>query len=569
MFFRNILAKIHPKKRKIWRWVVAAVVVFFALMVLTIELSVGELGDLGIRRLTGFPFAKNYLIIFQNDAERRPTGGFITSYATLGFRFGIPSFQFGNVYDENLIQKNISPPDPFVAELLAGDFYPGHGFRDGNLDPDFPTSAKELMRLYRLGFPDAEFDGVIALDFTAFEHLAKKLSPEIVGEAGLFAALENQIQNIDLHDPTQIKNRKNFLANIAKNLIKKAIFNPKTASESLLASLKNKHALLYFQDTDIQEMVEAKNWGGVLPAVENSDLLAINEGNYGGMKSSRYIIRDVFYDVEFTENSEGVLIPTANLRISLAHRGDSAEPISGYYKSLWRIFTPLGTQKISGTLDQIFDNSAHQVFSKLVEMNPRESREISFAYELPSSVFADDIYRLKIVKQPGSAADHIRVTVKLPTGFLIASDDFDVRENLAIFETNLEHDEDLALKILPDELPPRLAWQEFIGRNLATIDLRFNEPLDADSVGSATFSLADMNFRNKRFDAVEIRRVRFLSPQNIQLDLSGVTPECREWYELRFDGVADVHGNALRDQKVTVVQWINEFGQNCDPNRDL
>ncbi|MCF7846059.1 MAG: DUF4012 domain-containing protein [Candidatus Peribacteraceae bacterium] len=569
MFFQKLIAKLHPKKKKIWRWILIAIVAFFALLVLIVELSVGELGDLGVRKITGFPFSKNYLVVFQNDAERRPTGGFITSFATLKFRFGIPFFQFGNVYDEKLIQKETSPPDPFVEDLLAGDFYPGHGFRDGNLDPDFPTSARELIRLYQLGYPEAEFDGVIAIDFTAFQNLAEELSPEIGGPAGLFAALENQIQNIDLHDPEQIQDRKNFLGDVAKNLIKKIILHPKASSSVLLESLNSKHILFYFLDSDIEATVLAKNWGGALPAPVDSDLLAIVEGNYGGMKSSRYITRDIFYDIEFSEDAEQGLTATAKLKIQLAHRGDAAEPISGYYKSVWRVFTPLGSQKISGTLDQIFDDGSRKVFTKTIEMNPGESREINFSYLLPESTVQDNIYNLKLVKQSGSSADHVRVTVKLPAGFLLASDDFDARENLAIFETNLDSDKDLALRIIPDTQPPRLAWQEFIGRNLATIDLRFNEPLDLDSIKSATFSLADMNYRNQRFDSVKIRRAIFIPPQDVWIEVSGVTPECREWYELRFNGIADQHGNFLRDQKVTVVQWIDEFGQNCDPNREL
>ncbi|MFH0834108.1 MAG: DUF4012 domain-containing protein [Patescibacteria group bacterium] len=568
MQLSDLFARFH-KKRKIWKWIGIGLAAFCLLIVIFAEIALGELRALGLREITGFPGARDYLIVFQNDAERRPAGGFITSFAILKFRFGLPFFEFGNVYDEKLIQKNSQPPDPVVASLLAGDFYPGHGFRDGNLDPDFPTSAKELMRLYKLGYPDSDFDGVIAIDFTAFQNLAKELSPEIGGEAGLFAALENQIQNIDLHDPDQIQNRKNFLAEVAKNLIKKSIFHPQKAVASLLDSLHTKHLLFYFQDADAQKVVAAKNWGDVLPAPQNSDLLAIIEGNFGGMKSSRYLVRDVFYDLEFTENEKKELVGTANLKISLAHRGDPAEPISGYYKSLWRIFVPLGSQKISGRLDQTFEDGARSVFGKIIEMNPGESREISLTYQLPASVLQNGIYKLKLFKQPGSAADHFRVTVKLPPGFLLVSQDFDARENLAIFETNLNSDQDLSLKILPDTTPPRLAWQEFTGPGLRTIDLRFNEPLDPDSVAKATFALRDLNFRNQRTDSVAIQKVIFVAPQNIRLTISGATPECREWYELRFAGVADRHGNSLDEQKVTVVQWIDESGQNCDPGRQL
>ncbi len=578
MKLKKILEKLHPPKKKAWKWVIASFAGIFLLLFVLVKLSFGELNELGLLRSTGFPGGNNYLLIFQNDAERRPMGGFITAYATLRFCAGIPFFEFGNVYDEKLIQKNSVPPDVTIAELLAGDFYPGHGFRDGNFDADFPTAAEELIRLFRLGFPESEFDGMIAVDFTAFENLAKTLAPEIAGEAGLFSRIENEVQNIDLHNPDEVQNRKNFLADLAKSLIKKSILSPKKASQSIIESLNSKHILLYFRDSKIQEIAKAKNWNGGL-LTPSHDYLAIFEGNYGGMKSSRYLVRDVFYDVEFSENSTGELLPTANLRIQLAHRGDVAEPISGFYKSFWRVFTPLGSQKISGKIDRSFDDGSRQVFEKIIKMNPGEKREISLNYRLPPSVFEDGTYRLKIQKQPGSSADIFRATVKLPAGYLFESknteyriqntESLDIKENLVVYQTLLDSDKELELRILPDVIPPRLAWQEFIGPNLRTIDLRFNEPLDPDSVATAKFSLADMNYRNHRFDSVDIQRVRFIPPQNIQLNVSGVTPECREWYELRFDGVADQHGNILRDQKITVVQWIDEFGRICDAERKL
>jgi hypothetical protein len=576
MFLQKILAKIHPKKKKIWKWALAIFVTVSIIGMIFIRLALGELGELGIFKISGFPTAKNYLIIFQNDAERRPTGGFITSFATLRFRAGIPFFEFGNVYDEKLIQKGSTPPSEVMVDLLAGDFYPGHGFRDGNFDADFPTTAKELIRLYELGFPDADFDGVIAIDFTAFENLAKKLNPSLIGAAGLFSQIENEVQNIDLHNPEEINSRKNFLANLAKNLIKKSILHPKTASASLLESLKAKHLLFYFRDPEIQKTAVAKNWGGVLSQNFAGDFLAVNEGNYGGMKSSRYLVRDIFYDVEFIENQSGELTPSANLKISLEHRGDAAEPISGYYKGFWRIFTPIGATKNFGKFEKEFDDGFHQVFGKIIKMNPREKREIALNYDLPAFVMQDGVYKLKLVKQPGSGSDFIRVTVKLPAGYLFHEawsmeheTSLDIKENLAVYQTLLTEDKELELKILPDETLPRLAWQEFIGKNLRTIDLRFNEALDYESVAAAKFSLADMNYRNKRFDSVAIQRVRFIPPQNIRLDVSGVTPECREWYELRFSGISDKQGNTIEDGKITVVQWIDEFGNNCDPNREL
>ncbi|MFH1375929.1 MAG: DUF4012 domain-containing protein [Patescibacteria group bacterium] len=598
MYLPNLLNHFR-KKRSNWKNALIAVAVLAVIFLIFTVGSLGELNELGLRRLTGWPGGQSYLVIFQNDAERRPTGGFITAYATLKFRFGIPSITFGNVYDEKLIQPGTENPDPTIAELIGGPFFPGHGFRDGNFQPDFPATAEELIRLYRLGYPEAEFDGVIAVDFTAFEDLVKATGMEI-GEAGLFAMIEQEIQDVDLHNPEELQNRKNFLTDIAKSVIRKAILAPWNYSDvtrSVIGSLDSKHSLLYFRDDKLQSRVREKAWDGALPSVSNSDLLAVNEGNYGGMKSSRYITRDTFYDVDFSEDPEEGLVATANLKVQLAHRGDTAEPISGYYKSYWRIFTPLGTQKISGKVNQTFDDGFRQVWGRVINMNPGEEREIDLKYVLPSTVVRDDTYRLKLVKQPGSGNDFVRVSLKLPTGYLFqvpgnresafaeaspfakATEDksadrqgrtgLDVKENLVVYQTLLDGDKELELKIIPDTTPPRLAWQEFIGPGLKTIDLRFNEALGRESVRKATFELADMNYRNKRFDSVEILQVRFLPPQNLHLDLRGVTPECREWYELTIDGLSDQHGNMITNKKVTVVQWLDEGGRICDPDRKL
>jgi hypothetical protein len=567
-------------KMKTWKKVLLiSVLSLLAVFVIFVMISIsrlGELKDLGIGKITGFPGFREYLVVFQNDAERRPTGGFITAYGVLKFRFGIPSLSFGNVYDEKLIQKGTLPPNDIVASLIGGPQFPGHGFRDGNIDPDFPTTAEELIRLYQLGYPKADFDGVIAVDFTAFENLVEAVEPELIGSGGLFAEIEKQVQDIDLHNEESLADRKNFLGDLAKSLIKKIIFHPSLqddAADSMVESLNSKHILLYFRDAELESRVEEKNWGGALPFTAGSDFLAINEGNYGGMKSSRYLVRDIEYDVEFQETEAG-LEPIANLKVYIAHRGDNSEPTSGYYKGYWRIFAPLGSELISGKVDESYDDGFHQVWGRLVDMNPGEQRMISLQYRLPDFVLNEDIYNLELIKQPGSAEDHVRVTVKLPHGYLtqLATSNsqlsFDTRENLAIFETMLSEDLDLDLEIIPDTLPPHLSGQDFVG-GINTVNLRFNEALDTSSVANAIFSIRDLDYRNKRTDPVQITSVRFLPPYDVQLDLTGTSEECREWYELSLDGVADQHGNVIADKKVTVVQWLNVAGENCDPENRL
>lgn len=540
------------------------------------QLSVAR--ELGFFRFTGFPGARQYLIVFQNDAERRPTGGFITSYAKLSFHFGLPWITFGDVYDPKLIQPGTTMPDETARRLIEGPQYPGHGFRDGNFDADFSSSAHELIRLYTLGFPEEKIDGVIAINFTAFQNFVAVLPGFSVGGTDLpadllFAKLEESIQGVDLHDPEALKSRKSILNLLAQQLIWRGLLHPTLLDQGLQKNLQNKHILLWFADGDLEADVLANNWGGTLPGGTASDLFGVIEGNYGGLKSSRYLVRDTTYDVTLGKSEAGQLTAMASARLTLTHRGDNAEPISGYYKGFFRFLTPQDTELTAKQSVREFSNGQHQIFERFIDFNPGESREFALQYRLPSSVVQDDIYRLRLFRQPGGPGEYIRITLKAPQGYLLTdvSPDPALRftglENLAVYEGPIV-DGVLALKIMPDHTPPGLSWQEF-QQGLTKIDLRFNEPLDPTSIASARFTIADANYRNQRTDDVAITAVKFVAPQNIELSLSGVTEECREWYRLTIDGVADKSGNRITDKQVTVVQSLNTQGALCDPEHRL
>lgn len=526
--------------------------------------SLGEFRAFGFLRVTNFPDSQKYLIVLQNDAERRPTGGFLTSYGILTFRFGIPSFQLGNVYDPRLIQQDTVAPDPTVAQLLASPFFPGHGFRDSNFDPNFPTAAEEMLHTFALGFPETQLAGVFALDFTAVARLAQTLNlPEIN-----FLDLSARVKTIDLHNPAEIFKRKDFLAELTQKLCWYAFTKPQQTVASLLTSFREKNALLYFRDPELQALARQQNFAGELSGPPNSDFLAIVEGNYGGLKSSRYLLKNFTYTLDFREDLKQPNANTftiwATLEIELTHAGQNAELISGFYQSFWRAYLPPGIQLLEQTSAREFETGKAKVLEKIVQMQPGESRRLKFRYQLPASVLQEGQYRLKVWRQPGGDPFLGRIVARLPAGYRTHSAQFRAREELALFEGNFAQDTSLVLTILPDKMPPRLAWQDFVG-GLKEIDLRFNEPLAAASIQAENFQLRDLNFRNSTSDPVAITAVRFLPPQNIRLTVQGIQPVCREHFGLTLQGLTDQHGNTLPSQEVTVVTWLTETGAICDP----
>ncbi|TSC63454.1 MAG: Uncharacterized protein G01um101493_432 [Microgenomates group bacterium Gr01-1014_93] len=102
---------------------------------------------------------KNYLLLFQNDKEIRPTGGFITAFAFLKIDKGqITTSVSDDIYrlDERLLATceskicPLKPPSPIIRYLpeVSGQARQAWSMRDSNISPDIPTSAKEFERMY-------------------------------------------------------------------------------------------------------------------------------------------------------------------------------------------------------------------------------------------------------------------------------------------------------------------------------------------------------------------------------------------------------------------------------------
>src|SRR3989344_5217364 len=136
----------------------------------------------------GTPDKKTYLLIFQNDKELRPTGGFMTAYAFLTLDKGrVSSSISDDIYrlDEKLLDvcRNkicpLTPPEPLVKYLPEANGKPrtAWSMRDSNLSPDIPTSLKDFEKMYNMLGDGQSFDGIILIDTNVVEELIKITGP--------------------------------------------------------------------------------------------------------------------------------------------------------------------------------------------------------------------------------------------------------------------------------------------------------------------------------------------------------------------------------------------------------
>ena len=134
---------------------------------------------------------RTYLVVFQNLAEPRATGGIFGSFAVVRADQGkITIVNQGAA-------RSLQVFDPPVAELpenerrIYSDLmaqYPA----DANFTPDYPTAARLFLEMYRLR-TGATVDGLLAIDPVALSYLLKGADPIDVGD-GVAITADNVVE---------------------------------------------------------------------------------------------------------------------------------------------------------------------------------------------------------------------------------------------------------------------------------------------------------------------------------------------------------------------------------------
>jgi hypothetical protein len=349
-----------------------------------LELNMSSLLDSfsSLRTLLGIDIDKRYLLVFQNNAEMRASGGFIGSYALLDIGQGeIKNIEipFGGSYDtEGGLRTLVEAPKPLHLLDSAWSFW------DANWWPDWRMSAQNLMWFYEKS-DGPSVDGVIALNTdvlvdvlrvtgeidmrdkfgvvvgpdNAWDVLQEIVEvtgqPELYEEKTLKTDILNRIKEEEDLASSSDKSKESFARNEPKKIIADLMssildkFSNNMSKDMMLESLRfleknlnEKNILLYFNDVEIQEEVEDHFWGG---RIKNSplDYLMIVDTNIGGGKTDRFIENNFSLDVEVDENGDII----NRLRIEKKHQGVQGELFSGIRNVNWlRVYVPEGSTLI-------------------------------------------------------------------------------------------------------------------------------------------------------------------------------------------------------------------------------
>jgi len=358
--------------------------------------------------ILGDPKPQTYVLIFQNDKEIRPTGGFWTAYALITLSGGkITDIKSDDMYQlDYRIAVKTPAPDLYQRFLKIEHFY----IRDTNLSPDFAVSARLFHEFWRRVEGVPPVDGVLALDTFFVKGLLEVLGPvDVAGYQEPFNA-DNVVVELERYATLLLKEqagRKNLIGYLMDAILDKAFDAPKNLwlplVQESLTLVSEKHFLAYLFDSRAQALVEEHNLAGRVVAFAG-DYLQVNEANFAGAKANLYVTRTVRQVI--SRGDEGW---TKEVTIDFVNPEPYDGWLNGPYRAYVRLLVPEGSELISieGSKEAVPQQSyfdaelGKQVFAAFNVTKPQDASQLVFKYRLPDSVVQGGKYQLLIQKQPG------------------------------------------------------------------------------------------------------------------------------------------------------------------------
>jgi len=363
-----------------------------------------------------------YLIIFQNNAELRSSGGFIGSYALAQIKnLELENLDFNtNIYkmDNAFTRNNFIKAPERLEQFLKGKSWT---LRDSNYDVSFPEAAEDITSFYEKESQDS-IDGVVAIN--------AKVIVDLLKLAGPFVVDGTEVDAENFYDVTQFAvekgyflNPENWLVNEPKSFLKKLypVVLEKAFKENkfgfiklIFRELKEKKIMFYFKDPRLEESDKEKHWAGQVYSDEELkgffqgdgpvDYLYVNANNYSGNKSSLSVKQKISYEVSNNK---------ANLTLTRIHKGSNVWP-DGPNDSYIRILVPKDSWLEGATLNgrniiykiRILQEAGKTVFATDIYIAPGEAAVLNLSYSLPYEIKP---YRLVIQKQSGAIDDILEI----------------------------------------------------------------------------------------------------------------------------------------------------------------
>lgn len=396
----------------------------------------------------GFDQSQNYLLLFQNDEELRPTGGFIGSVGDLTIKNGkVEEIAIQDVYELDGQLKNHIEPPFVVRRYLQPHLY----LRDSNFSLNFQESASRSALIYNLE-TGKKPDAVIAIDLQVLREILKLSGPiklpaynVTVTSDTISQFIQSTIKENFFPGSTQ---KRDVLNSVFTQLLQKIENDPQfyvSVIKLLPDLLENKNIQLAFSDSTIQKVFNANSYSGdysdrrVGEAKKINDYLYINEANIGVNKVNANITRKIKYialigqdtltskatlDISNTSSTDDYTayltfsVPKGSVLRQISIDGKKQDIISAVTDPA--IFeadtfvTPVGLE----TEQYIKGNHTNFAFVLKTPMGKEKSVTVEYANSSTKTLTTTGKYSLLVIKQPGIKQFGLTTTFSYPEEYV-------------------------------------------------------------------------------------------------------------------------------------------------------
>jgi len=387
---------------------------------------------------------KTHLILFMNNAELRPGGGFIGTYGILNMENGdIQSLDTTDVYSLDRAAEpfiDVQPPAALSRYNATSIWF----FRDSNWSPDFAISAGSVLGAYEREVraisesqvpPDAEvagivtpqFDGVIGFTPDWAADLLEITGPLTAGgqtfdAQNVFDKLEYQVEFGYVGQGIPETQRKEILAQLVDEM-KSALFSLPISEwvhvlQATEAAIENKQFVLFNTDEDAQSVIQRVGWGGVIEP-KTSDKIMLVDANLAALKTDPAVERHLTYEIERNDSGEYI----GRVTVVYNHTG-IFDWKTTRYRTYTRLYVPEGSELLgvqgsllndrtqnptgaAGPVDTEHDlaQAGFVTFGTFTSVEPGQSQTLVFEFALAESVeraIRSNDYALSFFKQIGA-----------------------------------------------------------------------------------------------------------------------------------------------------------------------
>lgn len=357
----------------------------------------------------------SYLVVFANDAELRPGGGFIGSFATVTVsRFGWPRVRVEpNIYrlDDAFTATHAIPPPAALAGITDR-----WALRDSNWSIDGLDAARSVERFYSLETGQT-IDGVITVTAGAVQRLLAVSGPLQLGDGTLITSdqfydtLHYRIEKAYFVDPANraANQPKQILVDLAHQLVAR-LRRPLTALHALgwlTESLATKGVVVTATD-DRQARFDQWRWSNRVDQAARGYLRLVN-ANAGGLKSSRSVTERTTLAV-----TTAVAFDTYQLSVERTHHGTGEWP--DHRNDNWlEIVVPAGAELTTVSVDGRTPEQlpteplgTRSVFPVRFDTDPGSTSVLTATLTVPlaSAVRPEFVFEV----QPGALPEQLTVT---------------------------------------------------------------------------------------------------------------------------------------------------------------